>query len=560
MDIDVLAVLYLIMPGVLVAWIFKRFGLVEIVGFVLGGVLSYYLLEGLGLAVEEVVQYAEPIRLIGLILFSFEVGASLNIRGVARSARLVVSAELVFLIVAWITSGVLITLLRLGALERLLVFLVLVNSSTFVIVALQKSNFSEEVYERVVLQTSFEDLLQFALFGLLVVAPPIQQLGAVQALLSTLRLASSVLVLFIAARYLSMLLSKSPFTKGRIEKFFTLVVLAMLFSTFAFLLGLPELMGSFIAGLATSLYFNLDDVKDMLSGVRELGLLFYFTTLGLAIAPGIRKIDFAIFVYATIFALIAVATRIIGIALGLAFSGMDVYSSVCTSLILASISETGMIFAYVLAEKGLVNFNLVILVTLSVLFAMIISSATVPRSSSMATRIEVLLPRSVIKAINAISRVYYRRVEFSLNIMSVLIWFSALSLIITTVTNIVLEVLLYLNTPVLLSTLVMISSLVLILLVYTMTLRKLTKIMLSSISGFKKATPLIVLNTAMDFLMCVLAVALQVFLLYDYIRHQPVLLLQEYVMVYVSTTIIATITIYEALRRYKQVMKPAQGD
>jgi len=555
---DVLAVLYLIVPAVLVAWTFKRLGLVEIVGFVLGGILSYYLLERLGVAVEGVVEYAEPIRLIGLILFSFEVGASLDIRGVTKSAHVVLSAELVFLIVAWITSGVLVTLLELSVLERLLVFLVIVNSSTLAVVALRKSGLRGDVYERAALQTSLEDLLQFVILGLLVTAPQVQRLNAIQALLDALRLAGSVLALFLAARYLSMLLSKSPFTRGRAEKFFTLVVLAMLFSTFAFSLGLPELIGAFIAGLAASLYFDLSDVKDMLSGVRELGLLFYFTTLGLVIAPWMPRVDFTLFAHAAVFALVAIATRVVGIALGLAVSGMDVRSSVHTSLILAPISETGMIFAYALAERGFIGVNLVILVTFSVLFTMVISSAITPKSSNIATRIEALLPRRMIKAINAISRVYYGRVEFSLNALSALIRFSALSLIITTVTSVTLEALMHFNAPTLVPTLVMITSLVLILLVHVATLRKLTKIMLSSISGLKRATPLIVLNTVVDFLMCMLAVALQIYLLYDYIyRHQPLLLVQEYAVVYISTMIVATITIYETVRRYKQVVKPS---
>ncbi|MEM4570760.1 MAG: hypothetical protein QXE66_05590, partial [Desulfurococcaceae archaeon] len=67
-----------------------------------------------------------------------------------------------------------------------------------------------------------------------------------------------------------------------------------------------------------------------------------------------------------------------------------------------------------------------------------------------------------------------------------------------------------------------------------------------------------VLNTVVDFLMCMLAVALQIYLLYDYIyRHQPLLLVQEYAVVYISTMIVATITIYETVRRYKQVVKPS---
>lgn len=540
-------VLYLIVPAAVFGWFFRRFGFVDVAGFVIGGVLSYFLLNLLGVQVEEIYGYTEPLQLIGLILFFFEVGVTLNIRGVVRSSYIVASSELVLLVLAWAVTGIVAHFLGLGVFEQLILFLLMLNSSTIVAVALQKVNIGNDIYERAILQTSLEDLLQFVLFGTLIVASPLQA-EPLNLLLNLLRTAGSVLVLFLAAKYTSMLLSRSPLTRSRVDKFFTLISLAILFSTLASLLGLLELFGAFIAGLAASLYFKLDDVVDLISGVKDLGLLLYFASIGLLIAPWLIRVESSLITAMLIFTIAAVLVRIVGCSIGFIISGMDVYSSTVTSLVLSSISESGIVFTYILFKAGIVGRELVVLVILSVLVTMVTSSVMIPRSQFMAAWVESRLPHNFVSSLNLFSKIYHRRVELFIRVLSLLTWFSAASLIVTSATNLIVEAIVTLGATTTVASLVVAFSIVVLLLLHTVFVRRISNAVLEYIGESRRPRPIMVLEVAVDLLMGALAVILQVYLFSDFvIRQAHGLPFTETAVVYIAAIVAIAVTAYNLL-------------
>lgn len=548
-------ILYMIIPGSLLGWIFRRAGFVDVAGFLIGGVLSYFMLSSLGLNVEVVYDYTRPLQLIGLILFFFETGASLDVKGIGMHIHVVMSSELVVATLAWVATGVLSLTAGLSMPERLALFTLLLNSSTVGIVAMRKLRLNGEVYERAVLQTSLEDIIQFALFGALVAAFPSRvELGRI--LIDSLRLAGGILILFLAARYASRLLSRSPFAENRVDKFFTLLTLAILFSTTASILGLPELFGALIAGLATSLYFKIDDVIDLLRGLRDLGLLLYFASIGLFIAPWLSEVSPGLIASILTITMISIFVRTSGCFFGLTTSGMDTYGSAVASILLSSLSETGIVFAYILFEAGAVSRDFVILAVFSVLTTMIISSALIPKSTIIAAKVEQRLPQRMVSSLNMISRVYHKRVELFVRVLSLLTLFSASSLIISSLASLLIDVVMTLWKDAAAATFILVATVTALLVLHVLFVKTISDTVLKHFREKDKPKPITVLELIVDSLMGVLAIILQLYLLNDFINRQVhELPLFETISVYATALAsIATIA-YNIIRFYYKLTR-----
>lgn len=553
LNIGVTGVLYLVLPSALLGWLFRRYGLVDVAGFVIGGILSYILLSYFGVNVENLYVYTEPLQHVGLVLFFFEIGATLDIRGVARSSYFVASSELALLVLAWVTTGLISHILSLGFYERLVVFLLLLNSSTMAVVALHKLKPDRDIYERAVLQTSLEDLLQFALFSLLVAASPAQY--PIEMASNLAKTAGSALLLFLVARYASKALSKSPLTASRVDKFFTLLSFAVLFSALASLLGLPELFGAFVSGLAVSLYFKLDEVLDLLSGLRDLGLLLYFAGIGLIIAPWLTRVNVDLAITVVVLTLIAIPVRFVGCSIGLTISGVSVYSSSVISLILSSISETGIVFTYMMFKAGVVSEELVAVTVFTVLATMIITSTIAPRAPRIASRIESVLPDKLLSALLVVSKVYQRRVELLVRVLTLLTWFSALVLATTTATSVFVEVADSFGIPSLIVSTVVAFSVFTLLAIHTLFVKKVSEIVIES-AGKASYKPLRALEILADTLMGFFTMVLQTYLLGDYAtRVAPGLPIVEVFSVYIAVGIAVIVTAYSVVKHVKSYRK-----
>lgn len=543
-------VLYLILPSAAIGWVFRRFGLVDVAGFVIGGVFSYYLLSCLNLNVDEIFTHVEIIQQLGLLLFFFEIGSSIDLRGILASSYIVTSSELVLLVLAWISTGLLSNLLGLGFHERVLLFVTLLNSSTAAIVSMRRLKLGREIFERAVLQTSLEDVVQLSLFTALVFsASERRMLNLATDLVTT---AGRAIMLFLIARTVFMLLGKSPFTKTREDKFFTLLITAVAFSALSSIMGLPELYGALVAGVASSLYMGLDDVRDFLGGVRDLGLLLYFAGIGLFIAPWTLGATPHVVIASFLLATVSLMVRLLGCSIGFILSGVDFYSSILVSIVLSQISETGIVLAYTMHRAGLVGGDFVVIVVLSVLLTMIASSIASTRAPLIALWAESRLPSSLHIFLQTTSKIFFRRVEVLVKSLALLSWFSAVALIVTTVASLVVQISIHVGLPPGTVSMLTLASTLILFLIHAAYTKLISDVILnfSSVTPFK---PLHALETLFDVAMGLIIVALQIYLVSEFVlRVSHATPYPESMVYYIASGVTITATVLSVLRRVKR--------
>ncbi|MEM1806385.1 MAG: cation:proton antiporter, partial [Ignisphaera sp.] len=160
-------VIYVLVLGASFAWLFRRIGLVDVVGYIIGGMFLALIMEVLGLDIEPALSYTELISWIGLVLFSFKVGASINFRLLSHSFNRFIASELVVVLIQWIASGFIASMLGFDLIARAALFFVLVNSSSIAVLAIERVNVEvvAEAKNISYIQTQLEDLIQFTLFS-----------------------------------------------------------------------------------------------------------------------------------------------------------------------------------------------------------------------------------------------------------------------------------------------------------------------------------------------------------------------------------------------------------
>lgn len=541
----------LILPAFLLGLLFKLLGLFEVAGFIIGGVLSYHILRLAGIPIESALGYSEPFQSIGLSLFSFQIGASIRIQEVQRSAKLVVSTELILIAVSWLSSSLISRSMNFSGADRLVMFLLLINSSTFAVLAIERAGIrelkiNEIIFRRTLLQTSLEDLLQFMLYGLFLSVPRLPYLvGDIEPLAYVFQVLGFIIVVYIVTKYAMKIFIERALKEsrlkplGQMDLFLMFVIVALIFSTLFSQLGLPGLIGSFIVGLVTAYYVDLSRVNELLRGVRDLGLLLYFSSIGAQIAPWILADLFLVAISFT-FALLAILTRFIGLFLGFVFSGLDVKESTKTAVVLSSLSESTMIFTYVLYRDGLITPRLLITATYMTLVTIFVYPALLSKAELVSSFVSTMIPTNIIETINLFSRFYQRRISSLIGIMSTIALFVALSLAVLILPH--LAIMIGLRGTILVF--ILLLSVILLLLIHAYSLRRLSIVLFEYIQDLSKelvshrwglqinprSFDIVrfakTLDKFIDVVMGVMGIALQVYLFYEYAY--------DYVFVYIS--------------------------
>jgi Kef-type K+ transport system membrane component KefB len=323
----------LITIGVAVAWVLRRLGFLTLLGYIFGGVFTALLSPYIELDVFKILSYVEPLRWLGLTLFAFDVGASISFREIEKSVHRVAACESILYLFALLSSSIFIYAFSLNPIDRLLIFLVMVNSSTVAIMAVRI--ISPEISINAILQSSIEDVLQFSLLTLLM-SIGLSPLDPFKIFTWILRVAGSILIFLAVGEILLKALSKSRFIANRENKFFISIALALIFASASSILDLPPLFGSFIAGALSAIYLGVDDIYEMLKGVRELGMLIYFVTIGLELSMYIVEgdgLDMYLLLTGISLGVIAIAIRFLGLMFGTALSGSSARESISMALI-----------------------------------------------------------------------------------------------------------------------------------------------------------------------------------------------------------------------------------
>lgn len=560
MEAEIANVLALIVTGILLSWLFRRFRLSDIVGYVVGGAIATAALAAFGINIESSFSYIEPLEWLGLTLFSFTIGASIGFQKIAENLRRAIAIELIACTVLWIATGFIAWAARLEYADRTAFFILLVNSSTIALATLEKRHcsVSEALIDRAILLTNIEDALQFILFTLLFIAGTSLTRNLVQATIQAVAVIGLTAILFTLGKNILRFLSKTKFMVDKENKFVLTVGTAMLFTLIASVAGLPSLFGAFIAGTAFSLYFSLEDISDMINGLKNVGLLLYFTSIGAQVClktmvSGSQQI----ILLGVILGLIAYAARFFGLFIGTLLTEGRISDSATLALHLGLLSETGIFFMDTLAKEGLISNTLVLTSTVAILSSTMLFGVLAPRISTRTGLLEKVAPCSIIVFFNKIGIFYMKRIDVAIAMLTPLIRFTAVTLAMTYLNSLVLNAVDFFKLPLVAAVAGSISFSAILIVAFMRALQSILNTLLSLPSKPAKA-PSIAFNMMLDFFTWGLAVTLQTYIFYETTQR---VLLSEAILSYItiaaeivsiSALIYGLVKYYFKLREYER--------
>lgn len=471
-------VLGLLVVGSTLSWFSRKLGLSDVVGYILGGVVASTLMSWLGLDVAGGVIYGEPLSWLGLTLFFFTAGVSVGSRGLLEYIHRVLATELVLYTILWLYSGLAGRLIGAGHIERLVLFAILVNSSTVFLASLLKREGSipQHIGERAIVQACVEDLAQFALFvQLLVAGGAVAAPGPIKVVSQILGIAALGLILFYASGRLLRYISRTEFVNDKENKLVLAVGSSMLFSYLASLLNLPPLFGAFVVGIAFSKHLPLDDVKDMLNGLKSLGLLLYFTSLGARLHLRLGEYEITELLGISVsLGLLIFLVRALGLFVVTMLVTGKVLESTYLALLLAPLSETGVVIADVLSREGVVPGRLVVIAIVITLTTLTLHGAVVPRllvrAHDIASLIRKSLPSGVLELLRGLGEAYVERVNVTSLLFMPTIRFASIALAASYLSSLCVDVVKRFGLPTHLVVVAAAGSLVLVLVAYVKTL------------------------------------------------------------------------------------------
>lgn len=417
--------------AVIFASIFQRIKLSRIVGYVVGGMLIFGIVEKIGLSLD--LQYSEPFKEIGLILFFFEVGTLLDISEMRMSFSRVISSELLALTIYWVSANFLSILFFSSELEKLILFLFLTNCSTASIVTLfsMKQEERRDIIKLATLQASIEDLVQFTIFSILITLED-SRLSLFGIMTSTLKIAGAAFLIYFVTSTILKKLRGGDFIKKPTNKFILALVFAMSVSLIAGSLGLPTFFGAFIAGISFKSSLGVSEISEMMSGLWELGVLFFFSSIGADVLHVLSNGGWvSILVKGALFGGISVMIRSIALSMGGILSGVPLETAVQLSFLISTLSENGMIFANMLSSKGILSSYITGIAVISVITSLLLQYPIAQKSHLLSLKTTQMIPVSIKDRLTYLSKYYYSSVDLAFKAFSISSYFFASLLIIS---------------------------------------------------------------------------------------------------------------------------------
>ncbi|MEM0361228.1 MAG: cation:proton antiporter [Sulfolobales archaeon] len=557
-----LVTLVLLSLGVVFALIMRRVNMPEVSGYIAGGFVAAFLMTHLSVDVVEATKFIDPLKWFGLILFVFEVSASLEFKKLSKAVNKALAVEILSYVTIWLLSSVIALLFDMDTLSRLAIFMMMINSSTAAIATIRSKGptssqgFLEGLATNAVVQTSLEDFVQFMLFTVFmsmgfVLVHPAEALWLILGLVAT----ASLFVL--ASRFVLKPILTSPLAQEKESKFFLSITIAILFATLARFVGLPELFGAFIGGVVFAYFHSVSDISDLLKGPRDVGLLLYFTSLGLQLYLDITTgvAEPLIIGLGLLIGLTATAARMVGIFLGCGLSGVGLRNSIILALLLSPLSEMGIILTDSLATTGVVARDMVSVSVISVVVSLIFFSLAFPNGLKMLDRIESAIPRKVVVLFETLSERYVKRVEFTVALLSPIVKFSIVLLAVSYLNTISVDLIRPLGLPSYVDVIIGVVSMIVISVALALTLRKIYRIVLTSaLRRIRSLRELV--SRLLDIVIGGLATTFQIIIVFETIIRLEVLeSIYELSAIIISIAIVLT-TVYEIHRYLKRSAAP----
>jgi len=262
----------------LLGWLTKTFFYTSFIGYIAGGIVTSVLFTALGLGVSEASQL-EVLKSIGLTIFFFEMGLSIDLARLLKSLDKVLVIELTAYPLLWIAAKIVGGFMGLNIATEAVLFLMLIDcSSASIPLALSLRN--PELRSLAIIESNLEDLTLFILFSTLftvqTASPTLIGVGVSAMKIVTLLVVMGYALGAVIKRFRGLIQRLDT-----LSRYLLLLSIALLYSAVAQQMGLPPFLGAFVAGVVISQFMSSSsEGLSLLSGVRELGLLLYFSSLG----------------------------------------------------------------------------------------------------------------------------------------------------------------------------------------------------------------------------------------------------------------------------------------
>jgi Kef-type K+ transport system membrane component KefB len=379
------------------AMILRRVGFSTVVGYILGGIL--------GSLIGAPVEVSPLIAQLGLILLGFEIGAEIGGRKALGSFRQALIIEIISMSLIYILTGLVSAILRLGFIGHILLFLIAINTSTGILYKVIHGRVSEDVRSLLLAASVIEDTV--AISGLAIFIAVKDIANPIDLILSIGKVGFLAVMAFLIGVYAFKMLGRKL---SDLEMLPIIAISAALayYVTFG-IIGVSQLLGTFIAGFALARAVDLGRAITQLGGLRELGLLLYFSSLG-GVIPQLEGGELSIIPALIALVMIVVIIKFVAFSTALWMLGLERHESIKVALYMTSISELGIIISSQAYESKLIGSSYVMLATYVVLISAIISSIAVKFENKVVMGIYYLIPNKV----EEIARQYLSRVRYVL--------------------------------------------------------------------------------------------------------------------------------------------------
>lgn len=404
-DMNISHLMILLSVSVLLGALVKRIGLVSVIGFIVGGLVFYYISPLLGVDAVELTSdpFISLLSFLGLILLGFEIGSEISMNVLRPMLRNIILLELIESVIIWNLWSVISFFLGLSLIEHLVLFLITINTSTGILYKAFRefSESSGELYRLALSATAIEDLI--AVFGMSILLeisrnPDIYS-NLSTGLVSIMIFLGKIVLLVALSLYLGVRLFKRASVRVDIELFALLALsIALLYSTISIFLGVSFFLGAFIAGVSLGTAIDPRPLTLRLAVLRDLGLLLYFSTIGLTLPVYFRDFiggSIAILLLGVLTVVIVMLFKYVGFTISAWTVGSSLRDAIRIGFYTTSISELGIVITQELAKQrvilGVYVWTAILIFTLSSL----LSNTLVVKRDRISSLILRFIPREL---------------------------------------------------------------------------------------------------------------------------------------------------------------------
>jgi Kef-type K+ transport system membrane component KefB len=330
-------------------------------------------------------------------------GLSIDLARLLKSLDKVLVIELTAYPLLWIAAKIVGGFMGLNIASEAVLFLMLIDcSSASIPLALSLRN--PELRSLAIIESNLEDLALFILFSTLFTAqatsPTLIGVGVSAMKIVTLLVVMGYALGAVIRRFRGFIQRLDT-----LSRYLLLLSIALLYSAVAQQMGLPPFLGAFVAGVVVSQFMgSSSEGLSLLSGVRELGLLLYFSSLGTQLVLIFMDAGSpSIIIDGVVVGIAGVIARFLSLLIGLVMSGANPGHILPYATALSSISETSVILVDTLATQGGLAHVFKALVLTGVVTSIVIASLLYRRSHEVPAVMALILPQKAVEMLSKLS-------------------------------------------------------------------------------------------------------------------------------------------------------------